>query len=170
MGQRKSLRDFVEANDKLLEAFGVFGGLSAVIAHFANQILGQMVSVTSFALAFLLLWETLDYPPKDERGNVSSSCWIFRVGLFVMTIELGGYVVTTFLTIAFAHLKAALLFLIFPPLYLVAYLVSDVTGLSKRLKAQSQSRIYQALLKFLLGVVLVFLLAIAQYVVSLLRV
>jgi hypothetical protein len=167
--QRKSLRDFVEANDKLLEAFGVFGGISAVLAHFGNQIIVQLVSITSFALAVLLLWETLDYPPKGERGNVSSSCWIFRAGLFLMTIELGGYVVTIFLTVALAHLKAASLFLIFPPLYLLAYLVADVTGLPKKLKAQSQSRIYQALLTFLLGVVLVFLFAVAQYLASLLR-
>jgi hypothetical protein len=86
-----------------------------------------------------------------------------------MTIELGGYVVTIFLTVALAHLKAASLFLIFPPLYLLAYLVADVTGLPKKLKAQSQSRIYQALLTFLLGVVLVFLFAVAQYLASLLR-
>jgi hypothetical protein len=96
---------FVEANEKLLEAFGVFGGLSAVLIKFVGQILGQLLSITSFALA-LLLSEILDYPPKNERHKFSSSCWLFKVGLVCMMTGLGGYLVKTSLPLALSHLKA----------------------------------------------------------------
>ncbi len=170
MGQRTNLRDFVAANDKLLEAFGVFGGLSAVLAHFGDQMLGQLVSVTSFALALLLLWETLDYPPKNERGNVSASCWLFKIGLVVMAIGLGGYLARTSLILALANLKFLSIAFVFVPLFVAANLVSEVTGLSKRITAKSRSRVYRALLIFCLGVFLMFLIALSEYVASLLQV
>lgn len=170
MGQRTSLRGFVRANDKLLEAFGVFAGLSAVLAHFGDQTLGQLVSVTSFALALLLLWETLDYPPKNEREHVSPSCSLFKIGLVVMVIELGGYLARTSLLLALAHLKFLAIALVFVPLFVAANLVSELTGLSKRITARPKSRVYKALLFFCLGVFLMFLIALSEYVASLLRV
>ena len=171
MEQPLSLREFVEINEKIIAAFGVFVGLSAALDGLVEKPQGQLLSAGCFAISILLLWEMLNYPPKNSNRTVSATCWVFRFVLVVISFVMGAYLVKSVLTLASANLRTVSIGLVFLPLYVggraVIDVVIDLSGLSKKTIGWSRSRMYRPIVNFLLGAFILVLLTISELIVGL---
>lgn len=85
---KKTLKEFIDDNDKLLTAIGVMGALAALFTTMKN---GEYVAFLSFLLLFILDFQLFMLIPKI--GDSSISLLVFETVFQVFLGAIGAYVV-----------------------------------------------------------------------------
>jgi hypothetical protein len=106
--RNETLSDFIKANNYLLTAMGVFGGLTAFFTKIQPEEIGNLLAFWSFTIFFVLGWELYTKFPKLETFN--SRLVLFQLLLICLSITIFSYllIVYTAYSLIFGSLFAGL--------------------------------------------------------------
>jgi hypothetical protein len=164
----KGLRDFIQENDMLLTAFGVFTGLAAFLVERPDPYLTPL----SYAIALLLLVEIISVCPRSAERSFSLD--LFQFLIIILTMVLGFRFLESVVKMIVGAGSTFVFGIVFIGTYVAVRAIGAVfyekTGLSKWFDSRKR---YKRLIAFgkimVVGFILMLLILLAQYAVTLIK-